>query len=708
MTKSAVVLAVLTFSGLLFAGPTDSRIPRGADATRRVLRSASPPLSFEVNRGQADPEVDFLSRGHGYSLLLSSGGLRLSLAPQGVARNVAGNSVLRMTLVAANPRPRTTRHEEMPEKVNYLLGNDPARWHTNIPTYAKVGYESVYPGVDLIYYGHREQLEYDFVVAPGRDPKVIALEFEGTTELDAAGSLVVRTASGATVQLHKPFVYQETGDARREVGGAYALLGGGRVGFDVGRYDPSRPLVIDPVVSYSTYLGGTGGEAGRAIAVDKAGNAYVTGETTSTDLPGVGSLRRVSGGGTDVFIAKLSADGSRLLYTTYLGGSGADVGYSLTLDASGNIYVTGDTRSTDFPLVKPVQATLGGSADVFVAKLTGDGSQLLYSTYLGGTAGERGLGIAVDASGSACVTGYTQSVDFPTVNALQKAFAGGNADAFVLKLNPAGSALTYSTYLGGGNDRPDIGTGIAADAAGNAYVTGFTNSVEFPTRNPLQPFVGPTDVFVTKLDPGGALVYSTHLGGKADDEAMAIAVDSSGSAYVTGHTESLDFPTTKGAFRTSCVAVAVTIPIGNICSGGDAFISKLSADGSSLLYSTYVNGKQFEVGRGIAVDGNGNAYVTGITSSVDFPVASPLQKVYGGGDFDGFLVKVNPAGSALTYATYLGGGDTEAGYGVAVDAAGNVFITGSTGSRNFPLKRPLSSALRGSSDAFILKIEQTP
>ncbi len=352
-----------------------------------------------------------------------------------------------------------------------------------------------------------------------------------------------------------------------------------------------------------------------------------------------------------------------------------------------------------------MQPALGGAADVFVAKLSADGSQLLYSTYLGGSGGERGQGIAVDASGNAYVTGYTHSTNFPTVNPLQGAFAGGNADAFVLKLNPSGSALIYSTYLGGGNDRPDIGTAIAVDSAGNAYVTGFTNSVDFPTVKPLQPFRGPTDVFVAKLNPGGSvLLYSTHLGGGADDEGMGIAVDASGNAYVTGHTESLNFPTTAGAFSTSCVAVPVRIPIGDICSGGDAFISKLSPDGSALVYSTYLNGRRFEVGRGIAVDSAGSAYVTGFTGSPDFPSVNPLQKAFGGGDFDAFVVKLNPGGSMLTYSTYLGGSGDDGGYGIAVDAAGSAYVTGFTGSPDFPTRNPLPRASRGFRDVFVAKI----
>jgi len=706
---------------------TERSPPNTPEVTRQPRQAlAQPALAFEVNGGQADQEVDFLARGRGYSLLLSATEAALWLVePRGAAMTpvlptpssavpAAQNSVaLRMKLVDANPHPSRSAREELPGKVNYLLGNDPAKWRRHIPTYAKVGYDNVYPGVDLVYYGNQRQLEYDFVVAPGGDPNAIKLEFDGADELavDAQGDLLVRKAD-ATVQLRRPLVYQDTNDGRLEVSAAY-VLDGLRIGFRIDDYNTARPLVIDPVLIYSTRLGGAAGDAAYAIAVDAAGDVYVTGETGSTDFPRAHPFQRALGGATDTFVAKVSADGSHLLYATYLGGSDADVGYGIAVDAAGSAYVTGDTRSGDFPLVAPWQPKLGGAADVFVAKLSSDGSRLLYSTYFGGSAGERGLGIAVDPGGNAYVTGYTHSTDLPVANAFQGAFAGGNADAFVLKLNPAGSAPVYATYLGGGNDRPDIGTSIAADADGNAYVTGFTNSRDFATVHPLQPFRGPTDGFVTKFNPSGsALIYSTFLGGTADDEPMGIAVDAAGSAYVTGHTESLNFPTTAGAFRTGCVAVPAHLPIGDICSGGDAFVSKLSPDGSALVYSTYLNGSGFEVGRSIAVDAAGSAHVTGLTSSADFPTVNPVQDSFGGGAHDAFVVKLKPDGSGLIYSTYLGGGGDDGAYGIAVDAAGDARVAGYTTSADFPLRRPLRNSYpqsaRGERDAFVAKISDKP
>lgn len=689
------------------------------------------PLSFEVNQGQADTEVDFLSRGRGYALFLTPTEVGLSLIWPQIASRIRPtisssfssstssavharpeSAALRMKLVGANPHATKTGLEELPGKVNYLLGDDPAGWHTNIATYAKVEYQDVYPGVDVVYYGNQRQLEYDLVLAPGVDPDGITLDFEGADKLkiDARGDLVLQTAGEPVLQLHKPFVYQEIDGVRQEISGGY-VLEKHRVSFQIGTYDTARSLVIDPVFVYATRLGSSNDAAGYAIAVDSASNVYVTGDTLSTDFPLAKPLQRASGGAADVFVAKLSADGSKLLYSTYLGGSDGDVGCGIAVDLAGNVYVTGDTLSTDFPLANPLQRASAGAADVFVTKLNADGSKLLYSTYLGGSDGDKGQGIGVDIFGNAYVTGYTNSTDFPTANAVQGAFAGGNSDAFVLKLNPSGSALIYSTYLGGGNDRPDSGTAIAVDSAGCAYVTGFTNSSDFPTVKPLQPFRGPTDVFVAKLNPSGsALIYSTHLGGGADDEGMGIAVDASGNAYVTGHTESLNFPTTAGALSTGCVAIPVPIPIGNICSGGDAFISKVSPDGSTLVYSTYLNGRSFEVGRSIAVDSAGSAYVTGFTGSPDFPAVNPVQKAFGGGDYDAFVVKLNPNGSALTYSTYLGGSGDDGGYGIAVDRAGNAYVTGFTGSPDFPTRNPIRNtvrrASRGSRDIFVVKIAE--
>lgn len=685
------------------------------------------PLAFEANQGQTDTRADFISRGRGYTLFLKPTEVALSLPASENAEKVPGRHILPafrkqehaiakqtmlgMRLAGSNPHAGKSIVEELPGKANYILGNDPAKWLANIPTYAKVGYRNVYPGVDLVYYGKGSELEYDFVVAPAADPKVIRLTFAGTDKLalDSQGNLLLHMRGGTMLQLHKPLVYQEKEGRREEVAGAF-LVEGRQVRFGLGDYDTTRPVVIDPVFVFSTHLGGSRSSSGQGIAVDPQGNIYVTGDTNSADFPTAGkALQPHITSTTSVFVTKLSPDGSKILYSTFIGGSADDVGYGIAVDSSGSAYVTGDTSSTNFPLEKASQKTPGGLFDAFVFKLSPDGSKLLYSTYIGGSQGDRGDAIAVDGSGNAYITGYTYSTDFPILHPIQNAFTDGNVHCFVTKLD-AGGALAYSTYLGGGDDRPDQATGIAVDSGGNAYVTGYTNSVKFPDVNQVQKFVGPTDVFVTKINPAGtAFVYSTHVGGNADDEGMAIAVDASGSAYVTGETESVDFPTTPGAYSTKCNPVPTPGRMRFLCVGGDVFVIKLSSDGSKLVYSTFVNGKGFEVGRGIAVDSTGAVYVTGLTTSQDFPSVNSLQPAFGGGDFDAFVFKLSPDGSSLVYSSTLGGNQNDGGYGVATDSKGNAYVTGYTYSTDFPTKNPLKNGSRSAvpayRDVFVAKIK---
>ena len=460
-------------------GPRPLTTTEPGTATKAALQAAYSqlPLHFEANQGQTDAQVQFLVRGRSYSLFLTSTEAVLALtnrdkegAETSTPPHLSQSSdarlqtldprlVLRLQLVGANPNPQVRGLEELPGKLNYFLGNDPTRWRTNLPTYTKVKYQNVYPGVDLVYYGNQGQLEYDFVVAPGADPQAIQLTFEGADnlEVDVRGDLILQTAGGE-LRLHKPRVYQEIDGVQHEVSGSYVLLGtpapntqppAPAAGFAVAAYDPSRPLVIDPVLAYSTYLGGNDDDWGRGIAVDAAGNVYVTGQTYSTDFPILSPFQPAAGGSYDTFVTKLDATGSTLLYSTYLGGSGGDRSQGIAVDAAGNAYVTGQTYSTDFPTRNPFQAAFGGGSDAFVTKLDAAGSTLLYSTYLGGSDDERGHSIAVDAAGNAYVTGQTHSTDFPTLHPFQPAFGGGFFDAFVTKLDAAGSTLRYSTYLGG-------------------------------------------------------------------------------------------------------------------------------------------------------------------------------------------------------------------------------------------------------------------
>jgi len=754
-------VSVLFLAAVLFGFHRGLQAPKKIPAGRRI--SAVPdgiqpqlaasygklPLSFEANQGQARGHVKFLSRGRGYTIFLTHDEAVLALRkssvvsgqssvgtrqrsgvwtqePEGKAGQRATDngarttgSVLRMRLVGANAGAAVTGAEELPGKSNYFIGNDPKKWRTNVPSYAKVRYRDVYSGVDLVYYGNQGgQLEYDFVVAPGADPDQIKLSFAGADgmRVDAASGDLVLKVGGEEMRFRKPVVYQPAvaavydrhrrsqSAATAELDGAFIVASNNEVAFRVAGYDPDRALVIDPVLSYSTYLGGSGVDSCAGIAVDSAGNAYVTGTTGSTDFPTANPLQATNHGSGDAFVTKLNAAGSALVYSTYLGGSGSDQGNGIAVDSSGDAYVTGETWSTDFPTVNPLQATnkeSGANWTAFVAKLNPAGSALVYSTYLGGSGyysasvGNSGydeaFGIAADSAGNAYVTGSTRSSDFPTVNPLQPTCGGcsnGFPTAFVAKLNPAGSALVYSTYLGGSGNGGlgDSGSGIAVDAAGNAYVTGYTSSTNFPTADPLQPTCGGCPLyqtaFVAELNPtGSALVYSTYLGGSDFDMAVGIAVDSSGNAYVTGWTQSTDFPT---------VNPLQTSNDGN----GDAFVAKLNPAGSALVYSTYLGGSGSDQGTGIAADTAGNAYVTGGTSSTDFPTFNPLQGACAScanGPSDAFVAELNAAGSALVYSTYLGGSGGDQGLGIAVDAAGNAYVTGTTSSTDFPTVNPFQA-----------------
>ena len=693
-------------------------LPATAATDVRVSESYGKlPLHFEANRGQTDKDVRFLSRGPGYNLYLTANEAVLVLSrPNADAKRDARNAperldakaqtkpvALRISLVGAAHKAQVTGLDELPGKANYFIGKDPAKWRTNVPTYAKVRYENVYPGIDLVYYGNQRQLEYDFVVAPGADPKKIVLGFKGANklEIDAQGELVLR-AAGGDLRQHKPVIYQNIDGVRHEIAGGYVRKGANWVGFQLAAYDASRPLVIDPVVlSYSTYLGGSGTDIGNGIAVDADGNAYVTGATVSIPTT-AGAFQTTNGGRQSTFVTKINSTGSALVYSTYLG---SGTGGAIAVDADGNAYVTGAT-GPDLPTTPGAFQPIAGSlTDAFVTKLNPAGSALVYSTFLGGSNTESGLGIAVDAERNAYVTGYTLSTDFPTTpGAIQTAFGGGQTDAFVTKIDPTGSALVFSTYLGGSSD--DGANGIAADTIGNAYVTGSTDSTNFPTtEGAFQPVFGGGspgfggDAYVTKFNPtGSALVYSTYLGGTAGDGGAAIAVDVDGNAYVTGGTNSSNFPTTAGAFQ----------PI--LSGPADAFVAKLDL-GGAVVYSTCFGGTAGETGSGIAVDSAGNAYVVGRTNSSDFPTTpAAFQPTFGGGVGDVFVTKLNPSGSALVYSSYLGGSDFESGFGIAVDAAGSAYVTGRTSSSNFPTTagafeptQPMWFG-RSAADAFIAKI----
>jgi hypothetical protein len=606
-----------------------------------------------------------------------------------------------MQPLGTNPDPPAAGLDELPGKSNYFIGDNPGEWRTDVPTYAKVRYKNIYSGIDLIYYGNQGQLEYDFVVAPGADPTWVRLGLDGTTgiHLDEHGNLVMETAVGR-VRHDKPLVYQEIDGVRREIPAAYVVKDAQEFGFEVGQYELDRPLVIDPTLVYSTYLGGAGRDRAEGIAVDATGNTYVTGPTESLDFPTTsGAFDSTRNGLVDVFVAKLNATGSALLYSTYLGGSSNQEGRGIAVDSLGNAYVMGQTASPDFPTtpgVFDVTFNSPGQSDVFVTKLNATGSALLYSTYLGGSSTDFGRGIAVDASGNAHVVGTAFAPDFPTTPGAFDTSFDGDRDAFLTKLNHMGTALVYSTYIGGSSS--DEGRAVAVDGAGNAYMTGDTGSADFPTTpGAFDTALNDFDAFVTKLDPTGvALVFSTYLGGAGGEQGFDITIDASENVYVTGSTFSPDFPTTAGAFDSTV-------------NGTDAFVTKLNPAGSALVFSSYLGGSAIEEGIGIATDSSGNAYVAGITTSLDFPTTSGAFGPSLNGFCDTFVTQLDPTGSALLFSTFLGGSDIECesrNPRIATDSSGNAYVAGQTLSSDFPTTPGgFDTTFNGGhDDAFVAKI----
>jgi hypothetical protein len=693
------------------------------------------PLYFEENRGQADRRVSFLTRGAGYDFFLTPEEAvmvfktRESKAPRPRAETAPTeeppatfvHDVVRMSFVGANKKPTIAGADVQVGRTNYFKGKNGSEWRTNVPHYASVKYGNVYPGIDVVYYGSQNRLEYDLLVSPKSDPSQIRVQLKGARRLsvDKDGNLVVATETGEFKQM-RAVAFQKVGTERREVPTRYELASDNSFRIIPGDYDTTKELIIDPLIDYSTFIGGTSADTIEDIAIDSSGNLYATGNTASTNFPTTtGAYRTTKVGAIDAFILKLNATGNQILYSTFVGSSGDDFGNSIAIDSAGNAYITGETRSNGFPTMNPRQSNYGGSNDCFITKLNATGNGLVYSTYHGGSALDLCNGIALDSSGNAYVTGWTGSTNFPVANAYQSTLtpdapggAGSAAiDAFVSKLGAAGNTLSYSTYLGGGD--AEQGRGIAVDAAGSAYVTGYTFSDNFDLANPFQSVRGGfylnSDAFVTKFSPAGnTLAYSTYLGGNqpdasfcfpfcvdsASDDAFDIAVDSQGAAYVVGQAYSTDFPT-AGAYQFSNQSASTN--------GSDAFVTKLNPLGNTLGFSTYLGRSGSETAYGVAVDSGGSVHVTGRTTSPNFPVVSAIQPT-SAGDEEAFVTKFSASGGTLAFSTYLGGSAVDVGNAVAVDNSGNIYVAGQTFSTNFPTSTPAQAANAGAGDGFVTKI----
>jgi uncharacterized protein (TIGR03437 family) len=701
------VLVSLSFPALLAA--SQSTIPNLLSKT---------PLRFE-----SDDHGGFLARDRGYRLVLNQSGLDLNW----------GAGVLRMCFTNANPRAAARGIGALPSYTNYFVGRDPTRWRAGVPNYERVLLRHIYSGIDLVLYGSKGSMEFDFDLAAGADPDAISMDVSGADRISVEDGALVLDTGGGRVRWSKPVVYQTEQGGRRSVAGRWAVGARGRIAFKLGAYDRTRPLVIDPVLSFSTYFGNTSNEAARGIAVDASGNIYIAGYATSRNLPvSANAVQAAYGGDTmayqtgDAFVAKFTPAGA-LSAMTYIGGSRDDAAGSLALDSAGNVHITGYTNSLDFPVTskayQPKMAGMGGNTlfpggDVFVMKLNPSLTQIVYSTYLGGSRDEAAVAIAVDSAGAAYVAGVTLSTNFPvTAGAVQGSFHGQGGqpitdfgvpffitgDAFVSKLSADGSQLVFSTYLGGAAD--DAATTIAVDGGGNVYVGGFTISRDFPTSanalqktykgaEPQNQFYHLGDGFISKLNPTGtALLYSTYLGGAGDDAVTAIVVDASGSVYATGASTSTDIPMTTGTIQTANAGPLILPFAERIV--GDAFAVKLKPDGSGLVFGTFLGGSGDDCGRAIAVDAAGNVYVAGNAASGNFPLtADATQRVYAGagGEHrnndlmgDGFLVVLNPTATKEVFGTFLGGSLDDSIEGLALDPAGNIYVTGVTMSTNFPV-----------------------
>ncbi|MDQ3934096.1 MAG: SBBP repeat-containing protein [Actinomycetota bacterium] len=736
MPAVALATALAIAAALVLVALGEGGVPTTLDHSSgtATTEKPAPAPAFEQNRGQAGGEVEYLARGSGYTLFLTPTEAVLSLQAgepgtttlmgdgsltRGTGMEADG-AVVRMGLAGASSQPEIAGRSRKPATASYIRGDDPSKWRTGVPTFGRVQYTGVYPGIDMAWYGNSAGLEYDFEVAAGADPSRIGLTFEGAegVSVGSAGELVVRTAAG-DLSHQRPFAYQETNGVRERVEAGYVLRRDGSVGFELGSYDRAKPLVIDPQIVYSTYIGGNRSDRGADVAVDGAGNAYIVGSTESPDFPTTSGAFRTSapGGDSDVFVSKLSQDGSTLEYSTYLGTGGQDFGHSIAVNGDGHAFVTGKAAWGDFPTTPGAfrETDPSSTADLFVAKLSTDGSSLDYGTYLGSRGVFDDFGaVAIDADGSAYVAGTTDGDNWPTTpGAFQSSDPepgppASGFDGYVTKLTPDGSGLEWSSYLGGptGHGGPQA---IAVEGE-NAYVTGTSNADGFPTTPGAYRETAPSpgqesDAFVAKFATDGSkLEYGTYLGGNTSDNAHGIDVRD-GVAYVGGFTGSDNFPTTSGSFQPNDPQT------GN--SSSDGFVTALKPDGSGLEYSTYLGGPQSaqwaEGVLALTVDSDGRAIATGRTDSRAFPTTpGAFQETDPDTTYeDAYVAMLNPGGSKLEYGTYLGGisSAAEMGSGIALDGAGEVYVGGLTNAGNFPTTEgAYQTTNRGQYDAFVTKV----
>lgn len=683
-------------------------------------------LSFIKNKGQLNKQVKFYEKGSGHSTYFTADAIYFTLSRKDAdisdsqienKKEVWKTDVVKLSVLGGNKDKKIVSENRLKGTVNYFTGKNKKKWQTGIPTYKAVVYKNIYKNVDMRFYGNKRQLEYDVIVKPGADPSIINLSYDGIKEMKIAknGNMEMLLDKSKLTQ-KRPYIYQDIKGKRVEIAGSFKIKKQDKgakkskefiYGFQVAAYDKSYPLVIDPIISYSTYLAATGTyldgnttEYAKAIAVDNLGNAYVTGVTQSTNFPMENPIQGTHNGGyDDVFITKIDPSGSEIIYSTYLGGSGRDIGIDIAVDDLGNMYITGHTTSQDFPLVNPIKSTLNNyDRDAFITKLDASGGNIVYSTYLGGSLGDRASGIALDNAGNAYISGWAISADFPIVNPLPgSGIPSRDSNGFITKINADGSAFIFSTYLSSGNRRETHAKDIAVDSSGNVYITGTTQG-GMPVVNAIQDtcnwcgklyYGGGRDVFVTKLDSTGTnVLFSTYLGGDSADTGYAIAVDNSENIYITGDTHSPYVLWDSGAqdkpFPSTGPIPPMTVSCNDKAANGySAFAAKIDSS-YNLVYSTCLEIEAKSTGRGIVADSAGNAYITGETrTSVDFPIVDPIQGVISG-QRDAFVTVINSDGSGFLFSDYLGGWLDDYGYGITLDEVGDLYIAGRTVSSDFP------------------------
>ncbi len=698
------MLALLLATLLMVIQPVVAQV--GGEQPQLPKRNlAGFPLSFTENVGQFDPTVLYQADADGAALWITTDGIYHQLFRKSDSTLIDPETeqyeyeyeqvLIKESFQGANPSPTVVGEDMTSFKSNYFIGNDPLAWRTDVDNYSTVRMLEIYDGIDLRLYGNNTLLESDFIISPGVDPATLEVAFENIQDLkiNVDGDLEIETPFGTIIE-KKPIAYQVGGSKRAEVECEYQLTSSTTFGFSLpDGYDTTQTLVIDPVLVYSTYLGGSNVDEGFGIDIDDSGYAYVTGQTASMNFPTVNPYQ-VSIAGIDAFVTKLDTSGSSLIYSTFLGGStvaSTDEGYNIAVDATGHAYVAGRTRATDFPTANAFQPTRSGTAyDAFVTKLSPAGNSLIYSTYLGGSSEEHYTGIAIDNNGFAYLSGQTGSTDFPTQNPVQPFNAGG-IDLYLAKLDSSGSALVYSTYLGGtGSDSKSIPNSVAVDALGQAYVVGSSQSIDYPTVGAAQPAnAGGRDGVLTKFAANGAShIYSTYLGGSGTDNLMAVAVDDDQHPHVQGYANSSNFPTTN--------------PIqGGLAGAYDFTVTKFDSSGSTHLFSTYLGGSDNEIFGGIDLDALDNIFFTGASRSTDFPTFAPVQGT-NAGSYDAVVVEIDQAGTQLLFSTYMGGSFTDIGYQLAVDDSSCAFVTGTTASADFPTQNPFQ--VGSGNDAFVFKV----